>query len=108
MFGGADGERLKDMAARAPTVGVADVVDPALDAGIEFGIADLAGVIGGELRPQPSVGRAHLARLDEAMSRIDDEAEPRDPRADRQHLSARFVDDEPQPGKPLDYRRLPD
>ena len=83
------------------------MVDPALDAGIELGEADLAGVIGGQPRPEPAVGRAHLAGLDQSVRRIDDEAEPRNSRADRQHLRARLVNDQAQPGEPLDDGRRP-
>ena len=48
VFCGADGQRLQDMPAQAPTVGVAHVVDPAPDARIELAKADLAFAVGGE------------------------------------------------------------
>ena len=52
MLGGADYQRLPDMAAQAPTISFADMVDPAQDAGIESGIAYLAGVVSSEQRTQ--------------------------------------------------------
>jgi len=67
VFGGADGEGVEDVAAQSPAVGVADMGDPALDGGIQLGKADFARMIGREPRPQPAVGVAHLARLDQAM-----------------------------------------
>ncbi len=42
VFGGADRQRFENVAAEAPAVGMADVVDPALDAGVQLGEADLA------------------------------------------------------------------
>lgn len=59
---------------QSPAVGVADVVDPALDAGLQLSGADLAGMIGGEPHPQPAVGGADLARLDQPVRRMNDEA----------------------------------
>ena len=96
VLGGADDQRLQDVPAQAPAVGVTNVVDPALDAGIELGEADLAGVIGRQPRPQPPVRRAHLARLDQAVGGKDNEAEPGNPGVHRQHLRPGLVDDEAQ------------
>jgi hypothetical protein len=67
VFGGTDRQRVEDVAAQAPAIGVADMGDLALDAGIELGIADFAGVICSQPRAQPPVGGAHLARLDQAV-----------------------------------------
>ena len=100
VFGGADDETVEDVAAQSPAVGVGDMGDPALDAGIQLGEADFAGMIRGEPRPQPAIGAAHLARLDQAMGREDDETEPRDAIVDRQHLRSADVDDKAQPGEP--------
>lgn len=83
------------------------MVDPTLDAGIQFAGADLAGMIGGEPHPQPAVGGADLARLDQPVRRMNDEAEPGNAGAHRQHLRPALVDDETQTRQPLDYRRLP-
>jgi hypothetical protein len=52
MFGGADDETIWDVAAQSPAVGVANMGDPALDAGVQLGEADFARMIGGEPRPQ--------------------------------------------------------
>jgi hypothetical protein len=40
MFGGADDETVKDVAGQSPAVGMGDMGDPALDAGIQLGEAD--------------------------------------------------------------------
>ena len=69
--------------------------------GIELGIADVGGVIGGELRPQPAVGATHLARFDEAVCRVDDEAEPRNAGDHGKHLRAGLVNDEAQGREPV-------
>lgn len=92
---------------QSPAVGVADVVDPALDAGLQLSGADLAGMIGGEPHPQPAVGGADLARLDQPVRRMNDEAEPGDAGIHRQDLSPLVVGDEAQGRQPLDDRRLP-
>ena len=76
VFGGTDRQAAKDMAAEAPAVGVADMVDPALDTVIQLSEADLAGVICRQPRTQPPVGGTHLSRLDQAVGGMDDEAEP--------------------------------
>jgi hypothetical protein len=60
------------MAAQPPAVGVTDMGDPALDAGVQLGEADFARMIGRSPRPEPAMGAAHLARLDQAMRRVDD------------------------------------
>lgn len=36
VFGGTDRQRLQDVAAQAPGVGMANVIDPTLDAGVEL------------------------------------------------------------------------
>jgi hypothetical protein len=95
------------MAAQPPAVGVTDMGDPALDAGVQLGEADFARMIGREPRPQPAMGAAHLASLDQPMGRVDDETEPRNAIVNGQHLRPAGVDDEAQPGEPLDDRRLP-
>ncbi len=46
VFGGTGRQRVEHVTTQAPAVGVADVVDPAADAGIELGNADQTGVIG--------------------------------------------------------------
>ena len=48
MFSGADDETVEDMAAQPPAVGLTDMGDPALDAGIQLGEADFARMIGRE------------------------------------------------------------
>jgi hypothetical protein len=95
------------MAAQAPAVGVADVIDPALNAGVELREADRAGVIGGKPRAQPAVSGAHLACLDAAVGRVDDEAEPGNAGGHGQHLRPALVNDEAQGRQPLDNCRLP-
>jgi hypothetical protein len=51
MFGGADDETVEHMAAQPPAIGVTDMGDPALDAGVQLGEADFARMIGREPRP---------------------------------------------------------
>ncbi len=107
MLGRADRQRLQHVPAQAPAIGVADVVDPAPDAGIELGKADLAGVIGGQPRPQPPVAERTLRALTRRWVGMDDEAEPRDPASTGSTCARRLVDDEAQAREPLDDRRLP-
>ena len=79
MFGGAHHQRLEDVATQGPAVGVGDVGNSALtNGGVQLGEANPAAMYALSRAPQSPVCPAHLARLDQAMARIDDEAEPRD------------------------------
>ena len=51
MLRGTNHQRVEYVAAQSPGVGVADVVDPASDAGVEVSFAELAGVESGEPSP---------------------------------------------------------
>jgi hypothetical protein len=95
----ADRERVRHALAKAPTVRIADMGDPAADAGVQLGEADVPSVMGGEPGTQAPVGVAHLARLHQAMAGVDDETEPGDAGAHRQHLRPRLVDDQAQAGE---------
>ncbi len=94
MGDGVKPQRAEKMAPQAPTVPLANVIDPTLDAGVELGEARLAGMVGGKASTEPAIGIAHLARLDPAMGRVDDKAEPgsvlRLPRAARRQARSRF------------------
>jgi hypothetical protein len=61
-------------------------------------------VVGGNPGTQAAVG---VARLHQAMGRVDGEAEPGDARGDRYDLGAGLVDDQTQPGEALDDRPRP-
>jgi len=69
-----ENEGAEDMCAQTPGIGVADMVDPALDAGVELGETELAALPGGVAPIQPARCRNDLARLDPAVSRENDEA----------------------------------
>jgi hypothetical protein len=93
MLGGTDRQRFQDPLPQPPAVGMADVGDPAADAGVQLGEADVPRVIGGQPGMQAAVGVAHLACLHQAMGRVDNEAEPGDARGDGHDLGAGLVDD---------------
>ena len=66
------------MPTQPPGVGVTDVVDPALHAGIEFGKADLSAFVEVDIMLQ-AVGEVHgVAALESAVRGVNDEAEPGD------------------------------
>jgi len=52
IFSRTDDETVEGVAAQPPAVGMGDMGDPALDAGVQLGEADFAGMIGGKPRPQ--------------------------------------------------------
>lgn len=58
VLGRTDDEGVQHVAAQASAIGMANMVDPALDAAIQFPGADLAGMVGHEPRPpRPSHAR---------------------------------------------------
>ena len=62
--------------AKAPGVAIADMVDPALNGGIEFGEAYFAGAVSPPAFLQPSTEMMRLARLQKPMGGIDDKPQP--------------------------------
>jgi len=53
VLGGTDHQRVEHPLAQSPAVGMADVGDPAADAGVDLGEADLPGVVCGQPGAQP-------------------------------------------------------
>ena len=83
------------------------MVHPAFDAGVEFAEADSPGVVVVEALAEMAGGRAHLARLDQAVRGIDDETEPRNAAGCRQNLRRVLVNRQPQLRQALDECAFP-
>ena len=63
VLGRADHQRVEHALAQPPTVGRADMGNPAADGGVEPGAPDLARIVGGQPDPQPPMGVVHLERV---------------------------------------------
>lgn len=77
-------------------VGVANVVDPAFDRGVEFGERDFSGAIFIPARVKAAGEFDHVARLDAAMRRVNDETQPGNAVRAGNDLRRRFVNGQPQ------------
>jgi len=83
------------MLAQPAGIGVAHVVDPALNAGVEFGQRDQPRPIGIEIAFEPTREVHRVAALEQPMRRMDDETQPGDAAVRRQNLRLGGVDREP-------------
>lgn len=63
---------------QSPGVGITDVVDPALDAGVELSEGDVPVTPGVESLGEPLGGVNTFTALEKAVGGVDDEAEPGD------------------------------
>ena len=97
----------KDVPSQAPGIAIADVVHPAFDAGVKLAEADSPGTVVVEALAEMAGGRAHLARLDQAVTRMDDETQPRNAAGCRQDLRRVLVNRQPQVRQTPDERTLP-
>lgn len=64
------------MTAQAPCIGVTHMVDPALDAGIEFSERDRPGLVQINIMFQSPPELDDIAPLEAAVGRVDDETQP--------------------------------
>lgn len=75
---GASSEPAEHVVLQAPSVGIADVIDSSLDAGVELSEGNAALAPSVEAFGQPLGGVNTLTALEKAVGGVDDEAEPGD------------------------------
>lgn len=95
------------MVPQPPRVGITDVIDPALDTGVEFREGDAALAPGVEAIRKPPRGVDCFAGLQAAVRGVDDEAEPGDAGGDWLDLSGLGVNGEAEGLKAFDDGLLP-
>jgi energy-coupling factor transporter ATP-binding protein EcfA2 len=100
-WAGSLGQAGKDMSAKPPTVGIADMIDPTLYAGIELGKADLAAAVGIKTFAEMAGCVSHFTCLDKPMIREDDKTKPRNTAFHRHYLGRVFVNHQSQNGKAI-------
>lgn len=83
------------------------MIDPALHAGRQFGVADAPGVKCFQSGMQMSPRMTNLPPLDAPMFREHHEAQPRDAMPDGHHLRLAFVNAQPQTLQALDNGLFP-
>jgi hypothetical protein len=83
------------------------MIQPTLDAGIEFGEGDAAGLPGLETIGQAAGGLDDLAGFDAAVAGPDEEAEPGDAGVDGLDLCGGLMDGEAQGSQALHHGLLP-
>ena len=89
------------MPAQSPAVGIAHMIDPTLNTRIELGKADFSAAVGVKAFTEMAGCVSDLARLNAAVSGIDDKTQPRNTAAHWHHLRGRLVDDQSQAGEAL-------
>lgn len=93
--------------AQLPRIAVAQMIDPAIDAGIQFGEADMPRLVVVKALAQAAAEVDDVTPLNVAVVGVDDPAQPRNARPRGCHLRLRLMDRQPQPRQPIDDRSLP-
>ena len=93
---------IKNVPAQAPRIGIADMVDPTLHAGIKFCKSDCVALVGVNVAFQAAGEVDGVALLQLAVRRVDDETQPRDAVLRLYDLRFAFVGGQAQACQPLD------
>jgi hypothetical protein len=83
---------LEEALAQAPCVRVTNVIDPTLDAGIQFGERDVASPEQGDVSLQALSKVHNVAALQFTIGRIDDKAKPGDALINRRDVRSTFME----------------